>query len=102
MFSLQFCKSAKSTAAKEPQITYTEHIAPIMEKACTPCHFPDKGKKKMLDTYEATKTTINDILNRVQLEESDKKFMPFKSKKDPLTTAEINLMKKWLAQGLKE
>ena len=102
--SLQFCKSSKSTVSdsskSEPLISFEQHISPIMALKCTPCHFPERGKKKLLHTYEATKENIDDILIRVQRPADDPKFMPFKSKKEPLTSTEIALFKKWLAQGM--
>jgi hypothetical protein len=106
--SMQFCKTAQTTTVVKPEIpaeeliSYERDILPIMQASCTPCHFPESGQKKMLDTYEATKGNIAAILNRVQLPEDDIRFMPFKSKKTPLTEAEIKLFKEWAAQGMPE
>ena len=103
-FSLQFCKSTKTTTETKKEIpaadlvSYQKHILPIMQKSCTPCHFPEEGKKEMLDTYEATAKHSRDILERIQMPESEIKFMPFKSKKTPLSDEEINLFKTWVSQ----
>lgn len=108
LISLQHCKAKQTatmtTEAKtfENPVTYQNDVAPLMELKCTPCHFPDKGKKKYLDTYAAVKKNIDDILHRVQLPTTEKEFMPFKMKKDPLTEAEIKLMKDWVKQGMPE
>lgn len=100
--SLQFCKSAQNTSRNtaENLISYEASIAPLMTQSCTPCHFPEKGRKKLLNTYKATKKNINDILHRIQLHTDNKKFMPYKSKKAPLTKEEINLFKQWMAQNM--
>lgn len=67
---------------------------------CTPCHFPEQGKKKMLDTYAAVKTDVNEILRRVKLHPEEAAFMPFKSKRPALTPEEIKLLDDWLKQGM--
>ncbi len=101
-FSLQFCKPKQAVTKKEipaaDLVSYEKHISPIMVKSCTPCHFPEEGKKEMLNTYEATAKYSRDILERIQLPESEIKFMPFKSKKAPLTDEEISLFKTWVSQ----
>lgn len=104
------CKTSKqATTAKsssdippEELVSYTEDIRPIMVRSCTPCHFPDKGKKKYLDTYKATRNNINDIIARCELPVDDPDYMPFKSKKPALTTEEIGMLKTWVAQGMPE
>jgi len=98
--TFQFCKSSQKATSKKNEISYTQNIAPIMERSCTPCHFPEQGKKKMLNTYDAVKENINDILRRVQLADTDKEFMPFKSKKPALSKEEIELLKGWVMQKM--
>lgn len=100
----QFCKSSKGATSnsKEIKISYVKSIAPIIERSCSPCHFPEKGKKKWLNTYDAVKSNIEDMLTRVQLNMTDDKYMPFKSKKPALTEEEITLLKKWVAQNMAE
>ncbi|MFH4963423.1 hypothetical protein V8G69_00335 [Gaetbulibacter sp. M235] len=100
----QFCKSSKAvtTNSKEIVISYIKNIAPIIERSCSPCHFPENGKKKWLNTYDAVKNNIEDILTRVQLPATDEKFMPFRNKKPALTEEEVALFKKWVAQKMAE
>lgn len=103
---MPFCftpkKLSKENIAAGPTVFYEKDIRPIMTRSCTPCHFPVEGRKKMLDNYIATKNNILDILERIQLPTEDKKFMPFKSKKAPLTTEEIALFKNWYNEGMAE
>jgi uncharacterized membrane protein len=104
----QYCKPAQSTQASSTKkkippelvVSYEKHIKPIMVNKCTPCHFPELGKKKMLDTYESTKESITDMLTRIQLPAEDPEFMPYKSKKPPLTPEEVKTFKDWLDQGM--
>ena len=104
--TLQFCKSAQRTTVLKPEnenvplVSYEKDILPLMSKNCTPCHFPEEGKKKMLNTYEALRESITEIIFRIQLPEEDIKFMPFKSKKPPLTNAEKALFREWLRQEM--
>lgn len=105
VFILPYCKTTKQAAGtdkKMPAVTYTADVAPIMADRCTPCHFPETGKKKLLDTYVAVKTNIDDILMRVQLPVTDPKFMPFKSKKAPLSDSLVMVLKIWKETGMTE
>src|SRR5210317_2165417 len=81
LLTLQFCKTTNVSTKKydeikgEPLISYNKDILPMMTQKCTPCHFPERGRKKMLDTYAATKMNIEDILYRVQLPVNHEDFM---------------------------
>lgn len=102
--SLSACKpTQKTTAASgENKISYATEIAPLIQKSCSPCHFPESGKKEPLNTYVTMKEHIGSVINRVELSQSDEKFMPFKMKKAPLTAAEIKVLKDWMAQNMPE
>jgi hypothetical protein len=102
---LMNCNSSKKTTAMpkvkaEPVVSWNNDVLPILKGRCTPCHFPETGKKKLLDTYDAAKTSIDDILLRIQLPVTDDKFMPFKSKKPPLTDSLINVFVLWKKQAM--
>lgn len=82
-FTMQFCKSVQ-TATKESSdkkfenpVSYQMDIVPIMTQKCTPCHYPERGRKKLLDTYNTTRNNIIDILHHVQLPEDRSDFMLF-------------------------
>jgi uncharacterized membrane protein len=99
---LQVCKPTQTATVAEPVVlvSYEKDIRPLMLERCTPCHFPETGKKKMLDTYVAAKADVNEIVARIKLSPEADGFMPFKSKKPALTEAEIQLFKNWLSQGM--
>ena len=79
-------------------VAYENDIAPIFETKCTPCHYPEKGKKKHLNTYAAVKSTIDDIIERVEKKPDEKGYMPFRGKKEALTASEIKTLKDWVDQ----
>lgn len=95
--------SKKNSPGKSKFIptTYTIDVAPLIQAKCTPCHLPSKGGRKAnFETYEGTKKFAEDILARVQLNPTDRGFMPFKH--DKLPAEEIQIFKKWLEQGMQE
>lgn len=81
-------------------VSYVRNIQPIMAESCTPCHYPERGKKELLDTYDATARFIDDIIFRVQLPADSSEFMPYKSKKMPLTLDQIQLLIDWRDAGM--
>lgn len=86
-----------------PEISYASDVAPIIKRSCAPCHFPDqKGKKDPLDNYKRMKNEIMAVIGRVELDQSDIKFMPYKMKKPALSDEEIKLLKNWAQGGFSE
>ncbi|WP_296701870.1 hypothetical protein [Algoriphagus sp.] len=99
----QSCTSSKkATAPSLSAVSYDKDIKPIMIAHCTPCHFPDEGKKKYLDTYNAVANNIDDILKRVQMPQDEKGFMPFQLKKPALSADQIALFETWKSSGMAE
>lgn len=103
--TLTYCSSTKNassgSAPKKSVVAYATDIAPIIETQCAPCHIPAKGgNKKAYDNIANVKADIDEILIRVQLDSTDRKFMPKKKPKlDPHT---IDLLKQWKKDGLLE
>ena len=95
-----YCSSAKKATAVAPKLTsYEANVAPIVMANCTPCHFPDKGgNKKPLDSYNSVSNQIDDVLRRIQLNPTDRGFMPNKHPK--LADSTIAVFKQWKADGL--
>lgn len=103
LITYQSCTSSKkATAPSLSAVSYDKDIKPIMIASCTPCHFPDEGKKKHLDSYNAVSSNIDDIIKRVKMPQDEKGFMPFQLKKPALTAEEIALFESWKASGLAE
>ena len=105
-----YCGSSKKTAAKteaaktetKAATVYAANVETAMLNYCAPCHFPAKGgNKKPLDTYAAVRDNIDDIIKRIELNPTDRGFMPFK-KTAKLDEATINLFKQWKTDGAVE
>ena len=92
-----------ATTYKEPTtVSYAKDIVPILQNSCTPCHFPPDGRKEPLDSYEAVKKNIVEVIERVKLPTDHRKFMPFKSKKPVLSDSLIVVLETWQKQNMPE
>ncbi|WP_367393126.1 hypothetical protein [Lewinella sp. LCG006] len=90
-----------SNSQRSP-VTYQQHIRPIFEVHCLSCHGVRESKKRQLHTYETVKEKIDDILYRVQLAPSNRKFMPYKMRQAPLSRAQIAVLQAWKDGGMRE
>ena len=97
---LQFCSSSKKAAADVSKVRYTQHVQPIIQASCTPCHIPPQGRAKPLNSFAATSVKIDDIIERIKKDPSEKGFMPAKHSKLPDST--IAVFERWKATGLAE
>ena len=98
---LTYCSSSKK-AAKVPKTTYTADVSSIMVGSCSPCHIPSKGgNKKAYDNYANVKSDIDEIIRRVELNPTDRGFMPFK-KTEKLSADQIAVLKKFKEDGALE
>lgn len=104
VFTLQNCtptqKVTKSDEAPANAVSFAGDIEPILKRSCTPCHYPEKGRMELFDTYDKVKAHATEILQRVELSPDASGFMPFKSKKQPLNADEIGLLKAWISQDM--
>ena len=102
--TLQYCSSARRSAAKVPDIpkvTFEANVLPLIQQKCAPCHIPPEGKKKHYVTYDVAKADIDSMIYRIQLNPTDKAFMPFKIT-EKLHDSLIAVFVKWKADGLLE
>jgi hypothetical protein len=82
--------------------TYFGNMVPLIEANCSPCHIPAKGgRKKPYDNFANTKTDIDEIIKRIELNPTDRGFMPFKATAK-LPDSTIAKFKKWRDDGLLE
>ena len=103
--SLTYCSSSKKaakTAAAAPKTTYTANVSTVIAANCAPCHIPSKGgNKKAYDNYANVKADIDNIIHRIELNPTDKGFMPFK-KTEKLPPDVIAVFKKFKEDGALE
>lgn len=96
------CNSARKATAAPPKLTYATNVSTIMMNYCSPCHIPAKGgNKKPYDNFANVKTDIDEIIRRVELNPTERGFMPFK-KPAKLSDSTIAALKQWKADGLRE
>jgi hypothetical protein len=99
IFVFSNCSSSKKLAAT-PKLTYETDLKAVIQNNCSPCHFPPKGNKKPFDSYANVQANIDEMIRRIELNPTDKGFMPFKKPK--LNDSTIAVFKKWRADGLLE
>ena len=109
--------AAREAAAAGPAAAsgrYATVVVPILERSCVSCHRPAKHKGGLrMDAYELLmaggedgpvvepgRPEASELIRRVTLPPDDDDFMPNDGKK-PLTPAEIQLLKRWIAEGAK-
>ena len=106
---LTYCSSSKKAAKKAaeaaaavPKTTYMTHVSTIIAGSCSPCHIPSKGgNKKAYDNYANVKADIDSIIRRIELNPTDRGFMPFK-KTEKLPADVIAVFKKFKEDGALE
>lgn len=90
--------STETAPAPAGAVTYASSMQSLVSNNCSPCHFPTKGgNKKAFDSYEAVKANIDSMIYRIQLNPTDKGFMPFKRPK--LSDSTIAVFKQWRDSG---
>ena len=95
------CHGSKKATASVPKLTYDSNLKAVIETNCSPCHIAGKGNKKPFDNYANVKTDIDEMIRRVELNPTDKSFMPFK-KTARLPDETVAVFKKWRTDGLLE
>ena len=98
------CKTAQKSSTPvvtvaNPTVFYDKDIVPIINDRCTPCHMPPDGKVLPLNTYDAVKGHIDEVIKRVKLPSTERGFMPLKLKKPALTAEMIATLEKWKQEG---
>jgi hypothetical protein len=106
---------ARSVTAADPGIDFNRDIRPILSDNCFACHGPDEAKREggfRLDRKDSAfgkaesddvvivpgKPALSALVARIMTDDDDLKMPPPDSKKT-LTPEQIQLLKKWVAQG---
>jgi hypothetical protein len=94
----EFCSSSKKTQkSAAATATYTANVQNIVATNCSPCHIGSGAKQKRLDSYDAVKSNIDEIVRRIQLNPGDKGFMPMRHPK--LSDSTIQVFINWRNGG---
>jgi mono/diheme cytochrome c family protein len=95
----------------EAKVDFPKDIQPILQQTCVKCHGPEKQKGKLrLDSREAAlkgggegpalvagDADKSEMFRRITLPKDHDDFMP--SEGDPLSKAQIDLIRDWINQG---
>ena len=95
------CHSSKKATASASKLTYEANLKTVIEANCAPCHIAGKGNKKPYDNYANVKSDIDDMIRRIELNPTDRGFMPFKHT-TKLPDETIAIFKKWRSDGAME
>ena len=99
--TISYCSASKKAAKKPVKLNYQTNIQNLVVSYCSPCHIPAKGgRRPALDTYASATKNIDDMLRRIQLNPTDRGFMPDKGKK--LSDSVIRQFVQWKTDGLLE
>jgi len=99
--TVSYCNASKKAAKAPVKMTFNTNVKTAVETYCSPCHIPSKGGNKgALDTYADMSKHIDDVIRRIQLNPTDRGFMPFKKPK--LSDSAINVFKQWKTDGMLE
>jgi mono/diheme cytochrome c family protein len=100
-----------STAATAAPVDFNKDIRPILSSQCYSCHGNDDKTRKedlrldLRDEAVTAKAIVpgkpdeSELLKRIISKDSDEQMPPPKSKKPPLTAEQIDLVKRWIAEG---
>ncbi len=107
----------QSTEAAAQEVQFNRDIRPLLSGRCFQCHGPDEKNRKAglrLDTYEgatkdrggyraitAGKPDESELLKRITSHEAGEIMPPPAAKKEPITPAEVEMFRRWIAQGAK-
>ncbi len=104
--------AARLPAADAPRpVDYSREVQPILTAHCYACHGPDEGQRKAklrLDVRDsAVKKAIrpgdaahSPLVERI-LSKDPEEVMPPPGKKEPLSAAQIDVLRRWIDQGAK-
>ena len=96
--------------AADEDARFNRDIRPILADRCFACHGPDSGTRKAdlrLDTQEGAHDWVivpgdaesSEVIARVTSDDPEVRMPPAVSKKPPLTTEQVELLRKWINAG---
>jgi hypothetical protein len=98
---------AVPVAAADRPIDFNRDVRPILSDRCFACHGPDEKHRKAklrLDTADGKKALVpgkaddSDLIARVTAEDPEERMPPGKHGK-ALSPAEVDVLKRWIAEG---
>jgi hypothetical protein len=100
--------AARGTIADD-EVRFGRDVLPILSENCFACHGPDDSKRDSdlrLDSRESALAAISiespddsELLARITSEDPDTLMPPPSSHKKPLSTEQVAIIKRWIAEG---
>lgn len=100
ILTLISCNKSDLVQDVNTKITYQKDIKPLIAGSCIPCHLPPDGFKTFFNTYDVTKSNIDEMIRRIQLPRADTLSMPWR--RPALTNIQIQKFIQWKIDGLLE
>lgn len=104
-----FALPQMAQAQASSEVTFTKHIAPILQRSCQNCHRPDGGAPMSLITYEEVRPWARSIKQRTGLRNKPETMPPWYIEKDigiqdfkddpSLSDAEVEMIAAWVDNG---
>ncbi len=106
-------KTVVGPASPVTPVDYNREILPILARQCYQCHGPDekarKAKLRLDVREEAIKSGAfvpgqpdkSEVIARICSDDADVRMPPVSSKKPSLTAEQLELFKRWIAEGAK-
>jgi uncharacterized protein DUF1553/uncharacterized protein DUF1549/cytochrome c len=87
-------------------VSFSREVMPLLSDNCLSCHGQDAGHRKAdlrLDTEEGARAILQsgDFIERIVTDDPDEIMPPPKSHKPKLTTEQVTMLKRWIAEGTK-
>lgn len=103
--------SLSLTALVQAEVDFAHQVAPILKKHCVECHGGDESKggfslntRAMVleaDVLEVGKPGESLFMELLLSDDEEERMPPVKKRKHPLPKADIEILSKWIATGLK-
>ena len=98
--------------ASADEVSYLRDIKPILSDSCYTCHGPDEAAREadfrfdvresaLEHAIEAGNPADSEMLKRITSSDPDELMPPADSQRPRLKPAQVELLKKWIAQGAK-
>src|ERR1044071_1041758 len=100
-----------NASAEDRPVSYYNDVVPILKRSCTGCHHPGKLKGELdLTTHAAFKKggkhgaafKEGDAKSSSVIKEVSGKEPSMPKEGDPLSTAEVALLERWITEGAKD
>src|SRR5580698_1175077 len=89
-------------AASAQPVAFNQSIRPVLSDHCFTCHGPDAANRQAnlrLDLPNGARGLESELLRRIASQDDGERMPPPGSGKPRLTAAEVELIRRWVAQG---